>query len=273
MKLPIFIFFVVLVFGALSCDSQDEYSSETEEATLVSEVFPETSTLPIVQDIEEAHKANLFHQKEAISFDIILSFRGSVRLKGTITSATNSSGIRIDREDGSVIAYDGQKVWLAPADARVGGARFDIFTWQYFFMAPYKLSDPGTNWEELEDKIIDGESHSAAKLTFDVGTGDAPDDWYIAFKNKNSKLLDALAYIVTFRASREEAEEEPHAISYHNYQEVEGVPIATEWKFWLWTEERGLFDQLGEATISNVRFVDVENDTFAAPVDSQTVSR
>lgn len=273
MKLAHWSFLGIFLFLIYSCTNSSTPSSDYSEEAAVQEMLPEVTALPIVEQLEAAHKVNLFRQKKAISFDIELYFGGSKRLDGTLITTTGSDGIRIEREDGSVLGYDGEQVWLSPADRDLGGARFAVFTWQYFFMAPFKLSDPGTNWEALEDMILDGEAHTTAKLTFDSDTGDAPDDWYIAYKDKTTNLLDALAYIVTFRASQEKAEEEPHAITYHDYQEVDGIPIAMEWKFWLWTEEKGIFDQLGEAKISNVKFVEVGEGYFSAPEDSKEVSR
>lgn len=51
------------------------------------------------------------------------------------------------KENGTVAVFDGAKVWVTPKKNNNAKARFDIFTWQYFFMAPFKLSDKGTNWE------------------------------------------------------------------------------------------------------------------------------
>ena len=52
-------------------------------------------------------------------------------------------------------------------------------------------------------------------MTFDRGIGDAPDDWYVVYKDNNSDLLAALVYIVTGGGtSVEVAEEDPHTITY-----------------------------------------------------------
>ncbi len=269
---PVLVLTLFFLFAA--CNNATEMSSDNQvDQKTETTILPEVTQLPIVEDMEAAHKVAQFKNKEAIQFDIELYFGGSKRLDGTIISKTNSTGVRLEKADGSVIGYDGRQVWMSPADAEVGGARFDIFTWQYFFMAPFKFRDPGTNWEALEDMMLDGKPHTTARLTFDIDTGDAPEDWYIVYKDKSTNLLDAMAYIVTFRASQEQAEEEPHAITYHNYEEVDGIPIAKEWKFWLWTEDKGIHQQLGNATITNVEFVEVKEADFTSPDDSQTVKR
>lgn len=233
----------------------------------------QSKLLPVVEELETSHNVKNFQERAAIAFDIELYFRGKKRLEGRIFSSTNSDRIRLDRTDGVQVIFDGEKVVMSPANTEYQGARFGIFTWQYFFMAPFKLSDPGTKWEALSGQTINGVEYSRGKLTFDSGVGDAPDDWYIAYKNKTTGLMDILAYIVTYSKSQEKAEEEPHAISYHQYEPVDGIPIAKEWKFWLWTEEKGIFDQLGEAKITNVEFLDDITNVFELPKDYVQVDK
>eukprot|EP00903_Cladosiphon_okamuranus_P000645 g643.t1 len=92
----------------------------------------------------------------------------------------------------------------------------------------------------LSDKV-----YLTSKLSFEPGTGDAPDDWYVLYADPDSKLLQVAAYIVTAGKDKAEAEKDPHAIEYLNYQNTGGIPIATEWKFWGWQADQGLTDQLG----------------------------
>jgi hypothetical protein len=88
------------------------------------------------------------------------------------------------------------------------------------------------------------------------------------YADEKSNLIQCAAYIVTAGGStQEEAEKDPHAIEYTNYIEVDGIPFAQNWKFWGWQPAEGLTDQLGEATITNIQFVDLEADFFTAPAD------
>ena len=114
---------------------------------------------------------------------------------------------------------------------------------------------------------MNGENYLTHKLSFEAGTGDAPDDWYVLYADEDSQLLQVAAYIVTAGQSQEEAEEDPHAIEYLNYQTVDGVPFATEWKFWGWRTEEGLTDQLGSANVSNIKLLDDTGDVFTPPAD------
>lgn len=120
-----------------------------------------------VNSIETAHKKNEFTDNKMISFNINLMFGGKQRLDAKVTMLTNSSKIRIDKKDGSKLIFDGSDVYLCPMDANDKGARFDMFTWTYFFGLPYKLNDEGANIEIAEDMNLNDKIHSTAKLTFE----------------------------------------------------------------------------------------------------------
>ncbi|MDH7446886.1 DUF6503 family protein [Aquimarina sp. 2201CG14-23] len=225
------------------------------------------------KSIEKTHKKDKFLSHKAVSFDINIIFNGKEHLDGKITMLTNSSKIRIDKKDESTLIYDGEKIYLYPADANDKGARFDMFTWTYFFGLPYKLSDPGTKWEMQEDRKLNNIAHSTAKLTFEAGTGDAPDDWYVIYADPVAKSLQAAAYIVTYGSDGDtsKAEEDPHAIRYKEFTNVNNIPFATKWEFYGWTSEKGMTDNLGEATISNITFLDNEVQLFDGPENAKVI--
>ncbi|MCM5661428.1 DUF6503 family protein [Galbibacter mesophilus] len=256
-------FLVLSTFFLLSC------KNETKEKVV--EETPKSKS-PFVESVEKAHRKNDLVNKNYVQFDIDVFFGGKPRLAGTVTMNTNSSEIRIDKKDGTSLFYDGKNVMLSPKDANEKGARFDMFTWAYFFALPFKLSDQGTNIETLKDHSLDSLSYHTAKLTFDKNTGDAPDDWYILYADKETGLLEAAGYIVTFGKTLEKAEANPHAIAYHNYKKVQNIPIATAWTFHNWSQETGLEDTIGTATLKNIKFVDKNSEFFKAPENSTPIT-
>lgn len=220
---------------------------------------------PYVAAVEKAHHRAAFLAKKAIKFDILLTFGGKERLNGTVTTLTNSTKVRIDYKNGQSLICDGDKVFAVDAE-NSGSKRFAVYTWSYFFLFPYKLSDAGTQWAAYEQSNLNDKPYLTQKLTFEAGTGDDPNDWYITYANPDNKLIEVAAYIVTAGGtSQEEAEKDPHAVSYGNYQEVAGIPIAHEWKFWGWQPDAGLTDQLGAATLSNIEFVEASAALFEKP--------
>ncbi len=216
----------------------------------------EKQKLDFVKEIEKAHFKTLFESHKAISFDIQLFFNNKERLNANIVMLTNSGKVKINKKDGTELLYNGKDMLVFPPEANNEKARFDMFTWSYFFAIPYKLSDPGTIWEVQKEKTMFEKEMPTAKLTFESGTGDSPKDWYLVYKNEKTNLISAMAYIVTLGKTLNEAEKNPHAITYEEYKKVEGILFATSWKFWEWNEVTGATKELGNAKISNIKFID-----------------
>ncbi|WP_010181141.1 DUF6503 family protein [Aquimarina agarilytica] len=267
MKKHLIISAVTMLF---SCQKQQKKHITPTESTI--EIVKEVKKIsPFTQKIELTHKKEAYLNHKAISFDINVKFGGKDYLSGTLTQLTNGTKIRLDNKNTTKVIYNGDDVFICPKTAEIGGSRFDIFTWSYFFNLPYKLNDPGTIWSTPTKKPLNGSLHQTEKLSFETGIGDAPDDWYIVYKNAIDNTLAGAAYIVSFGKDLAAAEKEPHSIKFNNYQNVDGIPISKKWTFHNWNEKDGYGDQIGEATISNVKFLDVDNALFAKPEDSKPV--
>ncbi|WP_024768856.1 DUF6503 family protein [Aquimarina macrocephali] len=226
-----------------------------------------------IKNIEKAHKKADFLKHKAVSFSIAISFGGKLRLDGKITMLTNSTKIRIDKKDESKLIYTGEKVFLYPEDANDKGARFDIFTWTYFFGMPYKLNDPGSKLELENMRALNEVEYQTARLTFEKNIGDSPDDWYIIYTDPKDHTLQATVYIVTFGSKGDitKAEDDPHIIQYQDFKTVEGIPFATKWKFYGWTEEKGITNELGEAIITDITFLEDEGSIFETPDNAKEI--
>ena len=179
--------------------------------------------------------------------------------------ATNSSRAILDKGEAGKIIYDGNQVFYSPSISDSSKVRFDAYTWSYFFLFPYKLNDEGTVWTDYENDSLNQDLFEAQKLTFESGTGDAPDDWDITYASPATNLLHAAAYIVTYSKDKNIAEEDPHAIVYKNYKEVNGILLAHSWEFWGWRDSLGLTDQRGEATLSYFKFHEAGEVDFSVP--------
>lgn len=207
------------------------------------------------ESIEKAHKKELFMSKKYLTYTIDIEFGGKQYMSGTITQEPGGGKIKIEKKDGSLIIFDGTNVYGTNITEKAhSGARFDIFTWAYFFGLPYKLNDEGTLWSNFEDNNWGGENLKTGKLAFTSTTGDAPDDWYIVYVNKESNILKGAAYIVSFGKGKEKAEKEPHAIKYSKYKTIEEIPFASHWTFHMWNKKEGYKEQIGEVKLSNIKF-------------------
>lgn len=232
-----------------------------------------TFTDQFVGPIESAHGADAYRERQVLRYDIEVTFGGNVILAGTTLFDTNSERVRIDTVDGVTMVWDGAEAYVTPADAEVPGppARFHLRTWTYFLAAPFKLRDPGSAMTPIEAPLASAPAVPAGKLTFGAGVGDAPDDWYIVFPDRETNRVEALAYIVTYSKSQAEAEQKPSIILYDGYRDFGGVWLSTDWTFHYWSPETGIDGEpKGTAVIKNVKFVTVPTELFSRPVNSRT---
>lgn len=215
--------------------------------------------------IEIAHGASEWWSKGGVKAHIRNEFGGKLRFEGTMILNPSASLTRLELSDGTVVVFDGKSCWVSPADSKLEKARFHALTWPYFFTAPMKLRDPGTKLEDLGILKLKGKEYDGAKLTFEKGVGDAPDDWYVLYRDPQSNVLAAMAYIVTYFGGDAPPAREPHAITYEAFETVDGVKVPTLWKFWQWSRTDGLGKSLGKVEISDVEFVEPDADTFVKP--------
>lgn len=227
-----------------------------------------SKTYTFAQQVEQAHNKKVYQEKKATQFDLLLFFGGKERLNGKLTLTNDSKQGRIQLTSGEEIIFNEDKVYASP-EIDKNKVRFDAFTWAYFFQFPFKLSDPGTTWENLVTKS----HYDTQKLSFKSGTGDAPDDWYIVYADPKTKLIDHASYIVTAYASVKEAEKDPHAIKYSDYIELDGVKIAQNWGFFNWSLEKDLEEKIGEASLKNIKFISLKEDFFSIPDGYQEVKQ
>ena len=221
-----------------------------------------SSPSEFVTAVGEAHGIDTWRSKGALETKITVDFGGQRLVTGTLLTDTAVGKVRLTLDDGTVVIYNHGEAWTHPADSEFQGARFHILTWPYFLAAPMKLNDPGTHVELRGSLPLDGDKLAAARLSFDDGVGDSPDDWYVLYQDGLHRLA-GMAYIVTFGKETAEAEKEPHAITYHDFAEVDGVTLSKHWKFWNWTEEGGIHgDQIGEVKLSEPRFVGFDPSLF-----------
>lgn len=226
---------------------------------------------PFRDAVEKAHGAAAWPKGQALQADFSIRF-GDKSWAGTFTMDRDMSLVRLDAKDGTTIVFDGKEVWMTPPDSKFSGPRFWIFTPPYFALLPFKLGDQGARLAPAGQKSIDGATYEVAKLTFMPGTGDAPDDWYLLFRDPKTGRVDATAYIVTFARSGAKSPAEPHILRYLDFKTVDGVTIATRWQFFNWNEAQGQNGaMLGEWTLANVKFVPATPATFQRPDGARAV--
>lgn len=96
-------------------------------------------------------------------------------------------------------AWDGQKAWMK-LDTDKFAARFWALTPYYFVAMPFVLADEGVKLSLLDDDPAAAGfgDVSVVGVTFAQGTGDAPDDTYAAYVDKQTHRLVGLRYTVSY---------------------------------------------------------------------------
>ncbi|NHN26391.1 heat-shock protein Hsp90 [Flavobacterium jejuense] len=260
--------FISLLSLFISCKEEAKKEEIKTEKTQVLET--EVKDIPeFTKGIEVTHKKEAFLANEIISYNLVVKFGGQDYLDAKFTQTVNGTLIKMERANGETVVYDGKEVYTNKTDANLPKDRFDIFTWPYFATIPYKLNDEGTVWSDFQNKTFYGENLATGKLSFEANIGDAPDDWYVIYKDPKNYLVGA-AYIVSFGKGKKAAEKEPHAVKYTNFSEVNEIPFAKNWTYHMWTTEKGFGDQIGEATLTNITF-SKQNDSLFKKFEKATL--
>ena len=167
------------------------------------------------------------------------------------------------------------EVWIKPNLEALGGTppRFYIWTPFYFFAMPFVFADPGAKQESLGRKTFQGQEYDVVKITYEAGTGDSPDDFYIAYIDADSGRLKLAVYVVTYpslRKGKPLEELEQHAIVFEEWQEADGLTVPKTASYYDWKNETIEGEPLGTLRFANVQFYSVPPDAarFARPADA-----
>ena len=157
------------------------------------------------------------------------------------------------------LGSNGKEVWIKPGLDALGGTppRFYMWTPFYFFGMPFVFADPGAKQESLGKKSFRGQEYDAVRITFAKGTGDTPDDYYVAYIDPATVHLKLVYYVVTYPAMRKDrpvSQLEPHAIVFEDWQMVDGLLVPKVAPFYKWTGSDIEGEPLGRLEFSNVHF-------------------
>ncbi|MEM6314097.1 MAG: hypothetical protein AAF743_08415 [Planctomycetota bacterium] len=236
---------------------------------------PPPATQPAVDDpaafvaeIETAHGGeDAYFAKPAFKAEVKVEFGGAVRHDGPMWYLPPAHVTRLE-SGGQTVVFDGTTCHVAPAAEADPGDRFAALTWPYFLAAPFKLDDAGVTLADGGLQPLDGDPEPTIALTFGDGVGDAPDDWYLVWKNDDGSLA-ALAYIVTYFPGREPS---TSVAVYDDYTDVDGIALPTKITFYAWSPDDGITgDPKGVLTVSSYEVLDPPAGAFEAPEGSADV--
>jgi hypothetical protein len=138
-------------------------------------------------------------------------------------------------------AWTGDRAWIAPPDIEQPNPRFWALSGFYFQQIPFVFADPGVNYEVLPDDSIDGTPHDMVRITFGDDVGDAPDDVYTLYLDKESGQVDAIRYAVTYgRDVDSDADLSETFFDYQDYVTVDGLTVPTRFAGFSYSDEGGI---------------------------------
>ena len=171
-----------------------------------------------------------------------------------------------------MLGASGGEVWIHPNAEALEGTppRFYMWTPFYFFAMPFVFADEGARQEPLGVKNVGGVDYDAIKITFAPGTGDTPDDFYVAYLERPAGQLKIVSYIVTYPSLRQGKpieELEQHAIVFDEWQTAFGLSVPSKTRLFNWKNEQIEGEPLGALEFSGVRFSvqEPERDRFKKP--------
>jgi hypothetical protein len=152
--------------------------------------------------------------------------------------------------------WNGEKLWVTDTSAFAYNTRFWAMT-PYFFMGqPFALDGEGVNLEMLPQKEHKNQTQDVVKVTFDAGTGDAPDDYYILYFNTDSHQLSVIRYIVSYPGYFPKGKHTPEKfMELIGKQNVNGIVLPKGYKTYMLAENELPGKHVTNITLSEVEFL------------------
>lgn len=224
-----------------------------------------------VSATQEQAGTKAWRSKELAQTDVKIIFGGKTNVDATFTFEANGPRAKMVTKEGKTVIYDGKTAWTTgepdPKD------RFHVLTWPWFIMAPFKMQGEGITLAELGTGEIQGHTYTTIKQTFGQDMGDAPDDWYRFFISPEDKHMEWMQYIVTYGKDGNKEVDHSSVIHYHDFQDFDGVQLSTRYTFYLWDDgtNQPQAEPKGTGTVTNVKFLDSSEETFALPSGAQEI--
>lgn len=171
--------------------------------------------------------------------------------------------------------WDGKEAWIKAKDSTVFNynTRFWSLT-PYFFMGqPFVLEGKGTNLELLDQVEFNDNLCNVVKVTFDSGTGDAPDDYYILYFSTRSRKLEVIRYIVSYPGYFEKGKHNPEKfMTLLGEQTVEGITFPENYKAYWLSEKDAPGEHVTDIKLSEIKFLpELQSSYFDVPKDAKVL--
>jgi len=151
--------------------------------------------------------------------------------------------------------------------------RFWALTPHYFLSQPFVLDGEGVILEKLADKTHKNVAYDAIKASFEAGTGDAPDDYYVLYFGKEDHKLAVIRYIVSYPKYFPNGGHLPEKLmELQGTTVVNGIEFSTGYHTHWLTEEEQAGEHITTIDVSEISFApETEKGYFEMPVGGVVV--
>lgn len=172
--------------------------------------------------------------------------------------------------------WDSNDFWVKAKDSTTFGydTRFWSLTPIYFVGQPFILDGTGVNLSKLEQVKYKDILYDRVKVTFDAGTGDAPDDYYILYMNATTHKLKVIRYIVSYPGYFEKGDHLPEKfMELEGEQTISGVSFPQAYRtYWLDDNEQP-GEHITDIDLTEIKFLpELKSSFFDIPKGADTIN-
>ncbi|WP_423998138.1 DUF6503 family protein [Maribacter sp. IgM3_T14_3] len=191
----------------------------------------------------------------------------------TVDTWSNRSVHTSAADSSAKFGWTGEQAWVKAKDSTAFAydTKFWALTPLWFVGHPFVLSGEGVNLELLDAEKFKGQDYNVVKVTFDAETGDAPDDYYILYVNKDTSKIAVMRYIVSYPEYFKDGGHAPEKFTeFIGEQVVDGITMPGGFKTYWTVKNNQPGDYITKIDFTNVSFEkELPKDFFDAPADSK----
>lgn len=218
-----------------------------------------------------------YYTNGAISFqfDYVPVGNGTARITTNQVDTWTNKAVHQDVENPeNSFGWDGENAWYKRNDTLKFpyDVRFWALTPYTFVGQPFVFDGAGVQVEKLQDQRINGVEYDAVKITYEAGTGDAPDDYYINLYDKETHLLKALKYIVSYPSRFKKGEHSPEkTMVLYDLKTIDGITLPTRYETFKLSEKEGeLGEKVTNVKVSKISFLPkLKKEHFVMPASAK----
>ncbi|MDP5230412.1 MAG: outer membrane lipoprotein-sorting protein [Cellulophaga sp.] len=176
----------------------------------------------------------------------------------TIDTWSNKAKHTAYTDSTATFGWDGKEAWVNAKDSTA--FKYDTKFWAltplYLAAYPFILDGKGVQLQLLEEKEYKGKLQEVVKVTFDANVGDAPDDYYVLYFDKETHIISAIRYIVSYPEYFPDGGHSPEKImEVVGHKETKGIVLPTGLKTHWLNEEDEMGEYITKIEISDVDFI------------------